>query len=544
MVLTAKGGFYQFVKHCVFIKSGLGRKIKFEIWPCHFEIFEALEDDQMISILKARQIGMSWLLGAARPVFLCLIYPGSTSLLFSTRDDETAELLKKCKFVIDNMPQWLKTEIKPDNSQELGFVGLDSHILAFPSKPTAGSGYTAIYALSDEHAKQEYASEQYSSILPTIEEGGQYVSVSTAYGGSSFHQQLWEKARDGSSSAKALFFPYNARPGRDKDWWDRMRRAFANKESQFFQEYPRTPEEAVQFSIPRFFDRTTCTTTASVQTPIASAGDNEDLKALLSAREWEDCAGVRVYQKVVAGHHYVIGADVSEGIDQDRQAAICLDADTGEEVAIIHGGWTIDEYAGLIFRMAQYYGAVICPERNNHGGSLIVHLQALIQREMRRKGRVRCRLYYETPLINNAKGTKRPALPGMYTSGRTKPVVLDNLNTALKEQDVLIATRHIASELLRYARLENGKLGAEPGHHDDLVMALAIAWQMVLVSPRPQARPRIPFAMGQNAGELSKTWAQRERLRQRKANYLENQKRTPMLQRIRSRRSPQAVRGW
>jgi hypothetical protein len=314
----APGGFRHFLSTYVKIEDQERGIIPFEMWPCHEEVIDALETETLISILKARQIGLTWLLGAAYPVWLCLFHVGKLAMVFSTRDDEAAEIVRRAKVVWSQLPVWMQgPPLKPDNALELGF-GTSSRILGFPSKPSAGSGYAAAYVLADEHAKQQYAKEQYAAVRPTIEHGGQFVSNSTAYGGGTFHQNIWSKARSKLNGFKALFFPYSARPGRDQEWWERTHQSWAmtGDETQFFQEYPRTPEEAVQFSVPRFFsvERLQAPTAPFIDPLPPRAIKNRVLARLASLRPSMGTLGVQVYQEPLQGARYVIGADTSQGI--------------------------------------------------------------------------------------------------------------------------------------------------------------------------------------------------------------------------------------
>lgn len=473
----------------------------FEMWPCHLEAIEALEKERYIIVLKARQIGMSWLFGAAYPLWLAMFHPSTLCLLFSQREEEAAELVRKCRFIWSRLPVWMRPDLEKDNSLELVFKGIESRIIAFSGSPTAGSGYTARYAFADEHAKQTYAEQQFAAIRPTIDMGGQFVSNSTAFGTGNFFHQLWQAAQRGENGFHSIFFPYNVRPGRDPEWWASMRDSWPN-EVQFFQEYPRDADEAFQSSVQRPINAAYLRIGASKIEPILMT-DNTDLQPIMRLKPRRGELGFRLYQEPKPGKNYVIGADVSEGfVDGDAQAAIVLDRSNGEEVAALHGRWPIHEYAEHLDHLAQAYNALVGIERNNHGHAMIVRVQALMAERMRTANRPRYTLYHEKPILNALGSEVRPQRPGWPVNARTKPMMLSELEAAFKDADVLVASSLILNELKSLVIDDKGAIGAEKPYHDDLAMALAIANQMINKTDTPRDRPRIAVAMGQHTKEL------------------------------------------
>lgn len=535
---AAPGGFRYWVEKYALIEDQARGAIPFELWGCHQEAMAALERHDLIVVLKARQIGMSWLFGALYPLWLSHFHPNTLCMLFSQREEEAGELIRKCRFVWSRLPEWMRVPLDKDNAMELAFEGLESRILAFPSKPDAGSGYTARYVLSDEHAKQPYATEQYNAIRPTIDMGGQYVSVSSARGAATFHNELFQLARQGRNGFKPLFFPYSSHPKRDADWWEAKRPTYP-KEFQFFQEYPRDADEAIQSSEPRRFPEPILKLSADKldwHTPAdLLTSENEDLAKLATLKpRWEEL-GLRVYQMPVAGRGYVCGADVAEGISGgDYSAALVLDRDTGEEVAVLHGRWDTRDYAAYLDRLCNAFGATLAIERNNHGLAAIQAVQRLHTERLKGGKRARYALYYEQPIISKPGEKVRPGRPGWLTTLKTKPAMLDQLADALREGECRPASEAVLGDLRAVVEdPETQQLGAKPPQHDDLAMAMAIAWQCLVRSAAARPRPQIPFAMGQHPDALlarmegqSRTMFRRRRPPTRPA------KRVPILKRL------------
>jgi len=68
---------------------------------------------------------------------------------------------------------------------------------------------------------------------------------------------------------------------------------------------------------------------------------------------------------------------------------------------------------------------------------------------------------------------------GWSTNAASRPKMLDELALALRQKAIKIPSKRIVDELYGFIRnAKNGKPEADWGSHDDLVMALAIAWQL------------------------------------------------------------------
>jgi hypothetical protein len=506
--VAAPGGFLYWLSKYVRIEDGQAGAIPFELWPCHLEASQALLDHRRIVILKARQIGMSWLFGAAYPLWLAQFHPAKLAMLFSRGEDESTELVRKCRFIWTRQPEWMRVPLSKDNAMLLEFQGLDSRIMAFPCKPDAGSGFTAAYVLSDEHAKQQYAKQQEGAIRPTIDMGGQHVSLSSAYGPGTHHHNIWRGANAGTNGYHPIFFPYTCHPKRDQQWWDRMKPTY-DEEWVFHQEYPRSAREAIQSSVPRIFPDTYLeieAPNAVTSTDVLRTQADEDLSLLSRVQSRGEELGFRCYQLPRPDGHYVMGVDVAEGqINGDASSAVVLDRETGEEVAVLHGRWDVEDFAKYELALGEAYHALVGIERNNHGGAVIkAHLRLQVARPFKRRT---SRLFYEKALFDAQGKISRAGKPGWYTSVRTKPLMITDLQTAVREKDVKVASQALLNEMEVFQQKEDGSMGAPKGYHDDLVMALAIAYQMCK-EPVARARPQVEYAMGQTpAGAAAKAGA-------------------------------------
>src|SRR5215470_17278271 len=82
--------------------------VRFRLWPSQLQVLQSVADNRLVVILKARQLGLTWLmLGFA--LWLMIFHPAATVLLFSRRDDEAIDLLKtRVRGMYNRLPAWLK----------------------------------------------------------------------------------------------------------------------------------------------------------------------------------------------------------------------------------------------------------------------------------------------------------------------------------------------------------------------------------------------------------------------------------------------------
>lgn len=458
------------------------------------DLAKRLQRFQRVLVLKGRQLGLSWI-AAAYALWVALTERGALVLLLSQTKDDALELLAKVQFVYDHLPEWLKQGDALPRTQILKFPALRSAVVALPSTKRAGRGRTARLVIADEHATHTWAVHNFAAVSPTIDAGGQFISISTANGIGNLYASLCAKAaavtgwitparrsdghfsfgrrlRDVILSRDAwlpLFIPYSARPGRDEQWWEEKKDSYP-QEWMVHQEYPRDPEEA--------FVRT---------------GRSVFLKEVLDKhKDWytdplprekwpRPCAEwsaeeLRIWAPPVPGRRYIAGADVAEGLEHgDYSSLDVLDAESHETVLTLHGHWPPDDFAVHIDAIARIYRGVYGVERNNHGHAVLVTLKAL-----KTPG-----IYRSRPVLTPKGVVAEEGRLGWLTDSTTKPLMIDELAEALRKFGIILRDKLKHAELSYFQTDAQGRAGAPEGHFDDRVISLAIAWQMRKHLPAP-----------------------------------------------------------
>ena len=180
-------------------------------------------------------------------------------------------------------------------------------------------------------------------------------------------------------------------------------------------------------------------------------------------------APLKIWVPPIQGHEYVIGGDVAEGLSRgDFSVAEVVDVSTMETVARWRGHIDPDKFGEIVGALGGYYNyALVGIEVNNHGLTTIQKLRDTFYTNLykRDKGYDED---FEEPTSNL----------GWKTDVRTKRLMIDDLVRIIreklnKERDIVFV-----NEAFAFVRDDRGRMGAEPGEHDDTVMAKAIAFQL------------------------------------------------------------------
>ena len=162
------------------------------------------------------------------------------------------------------------------------------------------------------------------------------------------------------------------------------------------------------------------------------------------------------------GRPYVIGADTA-GDGSDWFVGQVLDNVSGEQVAVLRHRYDEDTFSRQMYCLGKWYNdAMLAPEANF--STYPVKLLDLMG----------YRNLYVREIEDTFDGTIRHAF-GFRTDRLTRPVIISELIRVMREHLETVNDEDTLLEMLTFVRDENQKAAAEPGAHDDCVMALAIA---------------------------------------------------------------------
>lgn len=180
-------------------------------------------------------------------------------------------------------------------------------------------------------------------------------------------------------------------------------------------------------------------------------------------------APLKIWEKPKPYKEYVIGADVAEGLKGgDFSVATVVDVSTMEVVARWRGHCDPDKFGEILGALGTYYNyALIGVEVNNHGLTTVQKLRDTFYTNLYKRDRGYDE-EWETPTVNL----------GWKTDMRTKRLMIDDLIKLVRERVIKDKDIVFINEAFSYVRDERGRMNAEEGSHDDVVMSTAIAYQL------------------------------------------------------------------
>ena len=374
-VKRCKGDFVYFCKtycHILATADKSGAWELFDLWPAQEEVARALPLHRAIVMLKARQLGFTWLI-VAYALHQLLFFPIATVLLFSKRDDEAAELLEfRLREMYERLPDWMRqTKLKSPAAHKIKFPN-GSRVMAFAT--TGGRSYTATLAVIDEADYVPDLDRMLSAIKPTIDAGGQLILLSTSDKAEpeSTFKKVFRAAVAGQNKYHPIFHGWQAAPWRTQAWYDQEAQSLlaqTGANDKLHQEYPATVTEALApNSLDKRIPPAWLEQCYKPEPPLFAVGIADDV----APHHCPSIPGLRVWALPDPARKYVVGADPAEGNPSSDPSALCVVDDLGAQVAELAGQIDPSTLAFHADRLALWFnkGGVMV-ERNNHGAGML-----------------------------------------------------------------------------------------------------------------------------------------------------------------------------
>lgn len=446
--------------------------VRFEPWPHLHQLLYLILDNDRVVVLKARQIGVSWLL-AALALHYALFTPNANIIIFSKRQIESIAMKSRAEFIWRYLPPWMQQPIGKNNDELLTFPTMESKIQSFPSTPGAGRGETATLAIMDEWAYAEYAAEIYTGVLPTVEHS-KLVGVSTANGtggktptgdlGNLFADVYW-KAKQSQNTYVPVFIPYDVVPGRTSEWWDRQAQNMPAYLA--LQEYPKVEADAFLVSGTCMFDI-------------------KKLKGMPIFDVPENGLFPEIYVPYNPAHSYSAGVDTALGVaGGDYNAIQLIDETTGDQAAKFRSRIPVDEFNVVALQLLELYG------------------KPHIVIEEQPQGRLLYKYLTDNRYPNYRIYHRSKNVPCWHTTEPNRRTILQELEIAIRTGLLKIHSQNSVNEALAFGYNEKENKFEALSGHDDEVMSLALSWhQKIYVPPAPDADHFKPVSYIDSGGEV------------------------------------------
>jgi len=421
------------------------------------DFFNTLRRYNRIMILKCRQLGFS----TATTAFFyvdTIMRPGITTALIGYNSDMVTELLDKIKTFYRTTPANMRPTVQYDSKYQMSFPAMDSKILVLPNTKDVGRGYTLNNCLVTELSAWEDADEKFAGLMESIPVGGRLVVESTPRGTGNLYHRMW------ASENEFVKKEYGWWWGRDIGYTEELmaQKKRTMGERMWAQEY------GLEFlsSGRGVFDASVIRELRHKQLKVGDVNEpilNSQICNIVRKEE-----GWVIYREVEPSGLYVLGADVSEGVEGgDNSVATIWDRRTGEEVAMYRGLIPPDRFGDMLDRWGRKYNnALMAVEVNNHGLTTITIL----------KQKIYPTLYFR-PTKFEALSAGTSDRIGWKTTKVTRPLMIDELAQALREGNLIIHSKEILDEMSVFVYNDAGDMQPQPGFKDDCIFSSGIAFQ-------------------------------------------------------------------
>jgi hypothetical protein len=426
--------------------------------------------------------------------------------------------------VDDTIKEEYKAEGKPA-------PGLGSQIKTLVAKEGKGRSATIHFFHGSEVAFWEAKADVVSSAVQAVPLAPNTFAFleSTANGVGGYFYDEWQAAKKGESAFKPLFFAWHEHaeyeiPGKVEvyddeeqelleifkekgypeehwDWkilWRReKKKEFRTDPKKFYQEYPKDDTEAFLASGRPVFDTKILQRMENIATknshhifgqvvanPDSGSQEKYIFEEVPITFQDQDPTPLKVWElplkadstKHTPAAKYIIGVDVSEGKlnvedpkkQNDFSVVDIMRQDTLKTVARWRGHIDPDLLGAVVYALGTFYNnALVGVEVNNHGLTTVQSLRNKFYRNL-----------YMRETSEEQQFQERTAVMGWQTNRKTKPIIINNLVTAIRDGDIIDLDIVFIRECMTYVRDDQGHTNAQEGMFDDTVMAKAVALQL------------------------------------------------------------------
>lgn len=447
--------------------------IPFRLWPSQVRVIEEIDGNQLTVILKARQLGISWL-ALSYGVWQMIFRPIAAVSIFSRRETEAMYLMgnDRMRGIFNTLPLWIRNghNSTTDSAHEW-ILATKSAARAFPT--SAGDGYVSTLAIVDEADLSPDLNSLMRSVKPTIDNGGKLILLSRVNKSEpeSEFKTIYRGAKANENGWHPVFLPWHAHPKRDQEWYEKQRKDILSRTGSLDDLYEQYPETDLQALSTRTLDKRI--------PPLWLEACYQELKPI-RVKGSPSLPDLDIYFAPKVGVRYVIGADPAEGNpNSDDSSLTVMQVDTGEEVASMAGKYEPAIFASYIHMISTYYNyAPVLVERNNHGHSVIQWLEEHARR-------TRLLLGHDADIHKKDKKsrTRRKKLKAGWLSSTLGKTMLYTICTEhIREcagfdnpENKSVKVIHNPSTFLQLSSIESATLSAPRGHHDDKADSYALA---------------------------------------------------------------------
>jgi hypothetical protein len=411
--------------------------VPFELYPYQEKMFNHFEENRFSIVLACRQSGKS-ISSVGYLLWYALFHPEKTVAVLANKGATAREMLARATLMLENIPFFLQPGCKALNKGSIEFSN-NSRIIAAATSGSSIRGMSVNLLFLDEFAFVENAAEFYTSTYPVVSSGKdtKVIITSTANGIGNTYHKIWEGAVQKTNDYKPFRVDWWDVPGRDEEW--KAQTISNTSQLQFDQEFGNT-----------FFG--TGNTLIEGQVLL-------DLRAVPPLETFEGGL-LKMYQRPIANHEYIMCVDVAQGRGQDYSTFNIIDVSVQpfQQVAVYRNNMISPMlYPNVIYKYANLYNEAYCVVENNDQGMVVC--VGLYQD-----------LEYENIHLESA--VKADAI-GIRMDKKVKRIGCSTIKDIIEGYKLNIVDENTIMEISTFVS-KGVSFEASDGNHDDLMMNLVM----------------------------------------------------------------------
>ena len=480
------------------------RYVPLELFPDQLSLLQDYEEYNENIALKYRQAGVSTVTAAwisRKLVFAKKLKPEKI-LIIANKLDTSLEMANKIRAFVGQWPSWTGVDFAPEkNSQKHYKLTNGCEVKAVATSKDALRGFTPTILVFDEAAFIEADSDFWAACMASLSTGGKVIVVSTPNGYDPIYYEIYDQALRNMNDFKITEMYWFRDPRYAKDLYlvktDDIIHYLLNKEEynekdiiswgekpfkeRDYEELKELMNQGYKPSSTWFeamvkklkYDKRKVS--QELECNFLGSGDNVfDSKLMQTVREnmirepGNKMMGnaLWIWKEPVVGHKYVMGVDVSRGDSEDFSSFQIIDFDEREQVAEFVGKLPPDTMAEVCYKWANMYSCFVVIDIT---GGMGVSTSRKLQ-EMNFKN-----LYVDgVDSTNKWKYDPKAAekIPGINFNNKRVQIIA-SFEEVMRHGFRIYSSR-LYNEMNTFVYIK-GRPDHQKGHHDDLIMSIAMA---------------------------------------------------------------------
>ena len=478
--------------------------VPLELFPDQQSLISDYENFNENIALKYRQAGVTTVTAAwasKRLVFAKKTEPEKV-LIIANKLDTSQEMANKIRSFIGQWPSWLGVDFSQDkNSQKHFKLTNGCEVKAVATSKDALRGFTPTILVFDEAAFIDADSDFWAACMASLSTGGKVIVVSTPNGFDPIYYEIYDQANRSMNEFKIseMFWYRDPRYTKDLymvktnniihyllnkeqyindgdviDWSDikPSERNYSDLDKLISEGYK--PSSSWFESMVKKLKYDKRKVSQEIECSFLGSGDNvfdsnllQDIKENHVREPQNKMMGnmLWIWKEPVVGHKYIMGIDVSRGDSEDFSSIEIIDFDNREQVLEYVGKVPPDVIAEIAFKWANMYSAFVVIDIT--GGMGVATARKL--QEMGYKD-----LYIDgVDTSNKWKYVPKSAekIPGLNFNNKRLQII-SSFEESMRHEFKIYSSR-LYDEMNTFIYI-NGRPDHQKGHHDDLIMSIAM----------------------------------------------------------------------